>query len=68
MSEQYDDLDAYIEKQAARNPNFPKMVDAALKKRVGWGRSAMQERRVANRIERGKRLKPIESEDEPMSS
>lgn len=33
MSEQYDDLDAYIEKQAARNPNFPKMVDAALKER-----------------------------------
>lgn len=33
MSEQYDDLDAYIEKQTARNPNFPKMVDAALKER-----------------------------------
>lgn len=33
MPEQYDDLDAYIEKQAVRNPNFPKMVDAALKER-----------------------------------
>jgi DNA-binding XRE family transcriptional regulator len=33
MSEQYDDLDAYIAKRAAKNPAFPKMVDAALKER-----------------------------------
>lgn len=33
MSEHYDDLDAYIAKRAARNPAFPKMVDAALKER-----------------------------------
>jgi len=33
MSEHYDDLDAYIAKRAARNPAFPKMVDAALRER-----------------------------------
>jgi transcriptional regulator with XRE-family HTH domain len=33
MSEQYDDLDAYIAKRAAKNPAFPAMVDAALKER-----------------------------------
>jgi len=33
MSEQVDDLDAYIAKRAARNPAFPAMVDAALKER-----------------------------------
>lgn len=29
----YDDLDAYIAKRTARNPEFPKMVEAALKER-----------------------------------
>ena len=33
MSEQYDDLDAYIAKRAAKTPAFPAMVDAALKER-----------------------------------
>jgi DNA-binding XRE family transcriptional regulator len=33
MSEQYDELDAYIAKRAAKNPAFPAMVDAALKER-----------------------------------
>ncbi len=33
MSEQYDDLDAYIAKRAAKHPAFPAMVDAALKER-----------------------------------
>ncbi len=33
ISEQYDDLDAYIAKRAAKNPAFPAMVDAALKER-----------------------------------
>jgi transcriptional regulator with XRE-family HTH domain len=33
MSEYYDDLDAYIAKRTAKNPAFPKMVDAALKER-----------------------------------
>ncbi len=33
MAEQYDDLDAYITKRAAKNPAFPAMVDAALKER-----------------------------------
>jgi transcriptional regulator with XRE-family HTH domain len=33
MSEQYDDLDTYIAKRAAKNPAFPAMVDAALKER-----------------------------------
>lgn len=34
MSEPYDDLDAYIAKRAIKNPEFPKMVDAALKERL----------------------------------
>ena len=33
MSEQDDDLDAYIAKRAAKTPAFPAMVDAALKER-----------------------------------
>ncbi len=33
MSEEYDDLDAYIAKRSAKNPSFPAMVDAALKER-----------------------------------
>lgn len=33
VPEHFDDLDAYIAKRAAGNPAFPKMVDAALKKR-----------------------------------
>ena len=33
MSEQYDELDAYIAKRATKNPAFPAMVDAALKER-----------------------------------
>lgn len=33
MAEYDDDLDAYIAKRTARNPEFPKMVDAALKER-----------------------------------
>jgi transcriptional regulator with XRE-family HTH domain len=33
MSEHYDDLDASIAKRTARNPEYPKMVDAALKER-----------------------------------
>jgi transcriptional regulator with XRE-family HTH domain len=33
MPERYDDLDAYIAKRAVRNPEFPAMVDAALKER-----------------------------------
>jgi transcriptional regulator with XRE-family HTH domain len=33
MSEQYDDLDAYVAKRAAKNPAFPAMVDATLKER-----------------------------------
>jgi transcriptional regulator with XRE-family HTH domain len=33
MSEQYDDLDAYVAKRATKNPAFPAMVDATLKER-----------------------------------
>ncbi len=33
MSEQYNDLDAYIAKRAAKNLAFPAMVDVALKER-----------------------------------
>ena len=33
MSEQFDDLDAYIAKRAVKNPALPAMVDAALKER-----------------------------------
>ncbi len=33
MSDYYDDLDASIAKRAAKNPEFPKLVDAALKER-----------------------------------
>jgi DNA-binding XRE family transcriptional regulator len=33
MSEYYDDLDASIAKRAAKNPEYPKMVEAALKER-----------------------------------
>ena len=33
MPEYYDDLDASIAKRAARNPEYPKMVEAALKER-----------------------------------
>lgn len=33
MSEYCDDLDASIAKRAARNPDYPKMVEAALKER-----------------------------------
>ena len=47
MSEQYDDLDAYIAKRAAKNPAFPKMVDAALKER------RLLRKLAARRIEMG---------------
>lgn len=33
MPEYYDDLEAYIAKRTAKNPDFPKMVEAALKER-----------------------------------
>ena len=33
MSEHFDDLDTYIAKRATKNPEFPNMVDAALKER-----------------------------------
>lgn len=47
MSEQYDDLDAYIAKRAARNPDFPAMVDAALKER------RLLRELAARRVEKG---------------
>jgi transcriptional regulator with XRE-family HTH domain len=53
MSEQYDDLDAYIEKQAARNPNFPKMVDAVLKER------RLLRKLAARRVEMGLSQKAV---------
>ena len=53
MSEQYDDLDAYIEKQAARNPNFPKMVDAVLKDR------RLLRKLAARRVEMGLSQKAV---------
>lgn len=33
MPEYYDDLEASIAKRAAKNPEFPKMVEAALRER-----------------------------------
>lgn len=33
MPEYYDDLDAYIAERTAKNPEFPKMVEAALRER-----------------------------------
>ena len=53
MSEQYDDLDAYIEKQAARNPNVPKMVDAVLKER------RLLRKLAARRVEMGLSQKAV---------
>jgi len=55
MSEQYDDLDAYIAKRATKNPAFPAMVDAALKER------RLLRELAAKRIEMGMSQKTVAS-------
>jgi DNA-binding XRE family transcriptional regulator len=47
MSEHYDDLDAYIARRAAKNPEFPAMVDVALKER------RLLRELAARRVEKG---------------